>query len=185
MIPDRFKINPRRLRIGSGTSLFLREDGSFASPGGGTTTLVKYMDADQSTNTNTSLTNVTDLVFAIGANEVWVYNFMMLMGDQLSTTGFQMNYTAPAGASGWIIVGARNDANDDVYGEVAGSSVNNTMSFGAGFPIGINQAIVRAHIIVINGANAGNVQLQYAQQTSDPLDLTLKLGSYGVGHKVV
>lgn len=35
MFGDRFKIAPRRLRQGSGTSLFLREDGTFAAPPGG------------------------------------------------------------------------------------------------------------------------------------------------------
>lgn len=163
-------------------SKYLRDDFSWQAVSAGTSTLTKVMTADQSINSSTTLTNVTDLVFAIGANETWVYDMLIECGDALSTTLAQIDFTKPAGSTIKFWAFTFQDDWTTPYNINAGGS-----NF-SGSPIQIpgftDRAIIQVKAYLKTAGTAGNLQLQFAQFVSDASNLTFKQGSFGVGNKV-
>ena len=198
MFGDQRKINVKRLQDGTSTTDFARRDGTWAAPtasvsdgnkgdvtvsSSGTVwrtnnVITKVMTSDQSINSSTTLTNVTDLVFAIGAGETWTYQFAVQAGDVLSLTGYKVGATMPAGASGVLWLHATSGVGDNQYEHTATPSTGVSRMFGSD-----DSGMLTAYLTVVNAGTAGNVQLQFAQSTSDGTDLTFKQGSFGIGHK--
>lgn len=180
---DRLRIDPKRLRQGSGTSLFLREDGTFAAAAS-TSPIVKVMSSTQNLSSTTTMTNVTDLVFTIGANETWAYQ-LSILAQHNATMGIKLHYTAPAGSTSWMEASVTMDSNDDIRGEVVGSTNNNgtPLDFLGTYPIFWNNSVVRCTMFVKTAGTAGSVQVQYAQSTSDGNNLQFMQGSFGIWHK--
>lgn len=157
-----------------------------AAGAAGGTFLVKTMAADQSRTSNTTLANVTDLVFAIGASEEWVYQFMIRAGDAALTTGLKLAAALPVGATGVMTI--RSSKDPAAVGDGSSDACESTTTPATGFDIASFNAShdtvqVVATLRVLNSTNAGNVQLQFAQSTSDATPLTFKAGSFGVGFK--
>jgi hypothetical protein len=152
--------------------------------------IVKTMATDQSRTSNTALANVTDLVFAIGASEEWVYEFTIRAGDAMkSTTGMKIAAALPAGATGTMSIHQERDPSYANDGNTSASVESTTtpatgIDFDIGYPKpAFDTVLMRVYLRVLNSTNAGNVQLQFAQSTSDPTALTFKAGSYGIGFK--
>ena len=148
------------------------------------TSLVRVMSADQTISLDATLGNLTDLVFPIAANETWVYQFVLSVGDAVGNTGFQFDLAIPSGATVkyWYTIENDSDLSQE-YPPFTGSTVANgtPLAFADGWSYGAVNVYVRA--LVVNGANAGNVQAQFAQFGSNASDLTFKAGSFGVGNK--
>lgn len=190
---DRFKVAVARLKDSTSTTEFARRDGTWAVPAGGTPytgTIAKVMTADQSINSSTALANVTDLVFAIGANETWVYDIFCYVSSSatMDQHGLAFASTMPAGATG--IMSAEMMLLTAVYGTRRGPSTLETaapdtgVSFAAADSPPFAGARLSVQITIFNGSTAGNIQIQFAQQNSIANDLTFKKGSFGVGTKV-
>jgi hypothetical protein len=184
----RYRVFPRRLRQGTGTSLFLREDGTFAAPGGGggsTTTLVKVMTVDQSVTSSATLVNLTEMVFAIPASETWVYEFALVTDTAPEYGGLQLAATVPSGAT--MLLSAHINTKDAgaTWGQVTDTS-GTAVDFQTSYfdNAGESQCIVKCSLRVANSTNAGNVQIQFAQSTSNGTPITFKAGSFGVGNKL-
>lgn len=179
-----FRLNPKRLKKNSaGTSLFLREDGTFAAPSGGTSPIVKVMGANQSLSSTTTLATVTDLVFAIGANEVWVYRYSIQVGDDLDSTGLQLIIDYPAGSTGIFSASLLDWANStpNQYYSGSSASLGGTDFGGSTFPF--VTGILEISVSVDTAGTAGNVSLQFAPSFNVGANLTFKAGSFGIGHK--
>lgn len=131
--------------------------------------------ADESV-TNNTLQNDDALLFAIGANETWQFRFIVFMTSASATPDGQVAVTFPAAAT--LAYGTSGvDASGGVFQNYV------TTSGGA-----LNIRILAAELVmiviegsVLNGANAGNVTLQWAQNTTNATATTVVAGSTAIG----
>lgn len=135
------------------------------STGGGGGTAVAVVKSGDQSNTTTTLANDSELKFAIAASEVWSATFNIYV-DSPTAADMKCTITAPTGATGqW--------GDPTFNGETANFGTTQVIgTAGPGlaipviFPVG-----------VINGANAGFITFQFAQQTSNATACIVKLGS--------
>ena len=127
---------------------------------GGSTLVTKT--ADETVNNSTTLQDDDHLVFAMAANTSYIIEAVFLLNATGTTPDFKFGWTVPAGcAMFWgLLTGTRWTGASVLLDETAtrtSSGVNGTT--GAAY-----RAFVR------NGANAGNLQLQWAQNVADASD---------------
>jgi hypothetical protein len=137
--------------------------------------------ADEIVNNSSTLQNDDDLYFAIAANEVWQFRFVISILSG-TTPDFQMAITVPTGAT--IAAGA-------VFVNTAGALIHgNYLASGTAWDIQTNGVLAGDEVVfeiegyVSNDVTAGNVQLQWAQYLADASDTTVKAGSYLIAHKL-
>lgn len=125
--------------------------------------------ADESLTSNAVLQDDDELLFAIGANEIWVFQFNLLY-TTLATPDIQLAVTAPTGATcdyagGGVDVasGAGSTACGGAITVTAGSATANDPLYLSG--------------TIANGSTAGTVRLQWAQNTSNSNATTVHRGS--------
>jgi hypothetical protein len=144
----------------------------------------KYKASDQ-TVTVTTLTNDSDLFFAVAANERWFVECSLLI-DSNATADFNSSFTVPAGATmkwGALDTGS---STQWVYTTVTvptaladAGGTKAVQSPAAGTIWGL---ILRG--IVQVGGTAGNVQLQWAQNAGPSGSTIVKAGSLLIAHRV-
>jgi len=128
----------------------------------------KFKASDQTINNSTVLVNDNDLVIPIAANDAWVMELFILQTSPSANSDFKVGWAYPVGCA--IRWGA-------VYDHAGGSIWTGTTN--ASTPSAINietttyvygsgalQQAIKFIAIVINGANAGNINLQWAQGTA-------------------
>ncbi len=152
---------------------------TFTAPPAGIGYFLKYKGANTVGRTSdTTLDNDPDLVFAVAANEVWLFD-LVLFYLQSATNDIAVAITGPtSNFINWGLVGA----------EFASSNAAATLiNLGGGLATGnvtgagtVSATVMTAigHGTIINGANAGNLQVQWGQQTSDTHAITVQKGSY-------
>ncbi len=120
------------------------------TPSGGTTITTGYKTTDQGTTSATGV-DVTSLVFAIGASEVWSAEFTLGMTVS-GAAGSKFSVTVPAGATMSAIVRGTNAAPGVITtsGTLTSALVTTTNSG------------CHISVLVQNSTNAGNVQCQIA-----------------------
>lgn len=170
-VRDRVLQTPEALVTAAGQQLW--------STGANANTIVpvaKYKTADQTVNNSTTLVDDTHLAWAVAANEVWAFSGFLYWTIASGSPGVKWGFTVPTGGVGWYLL---LDANTNVGTPVAPDA----------FPLAIASSQARAlgavtsHVASLqgffqNGANAGTVQFQWAQQAAVASDVKLKLGSY-------
>lgn len=127
--------------------------------------------ADQTVNNSTTVVNDTELLFAVGANEVWVFDAFLLQNSG-EISDIKLTFKVPSGgtvlfASTADGAGAYYDAGDEY--PVAGLA---------------RDVLIRLFGTVINGSTAGNIQLQWAQNTQNASNTKLLANSYIIAHRV-
>ena len=132
--------------------------------------------ADESVTSSTTLQDDDQLVFAIPASEVW-YMDMMLIVDGNSTADFKAKFTVPASCvMGWIIrdhmAAGGSTSVRTIFTEANTALVEIDGSAGRAYPY------VRIEAYIVNSTNAGTIQLQWAQNTSNATATTVKKGSW-------
>lgn len=161
--------------VGAGTSAqVLTSNGAGAAPtfqaaaGGGLTfaKIVKTAD-DTVKNSNTTFDDDAELVFAASANTI--YSLIATLWITSGTVGdFKYRFTLPTSASGdmndtfWSPLGGNGATQSVVSNQVAGTNGQACLQFTCRFEI---------------DSTAGDVQLQWAQNTSDATDTNVLLGS--------
>lgn len=137
--------------------------------------LVVLKTADESVTSSTVLQNDDHLLFAVGANEVWEFLIFLRLVAGNITPDFKYAFTVPTGGSivisGQVHIGAQAV---EVDGTTAQIAIALSATQGNMFFLGL----------YIGGANAGNVQLQWAQNTSDAAATTVKTNSFIIAHKL-
>lgn len=138
--------------------------------------------ARNSGNTGTTLTDDDQLRFAIGANEVWWIQAFLLANAASTAIDFKYGWSVPVGATmTW------GDFTATVWVS-GGVGVNPSALVGAGTALSrgtlAGTSGVAAAGVVVNGATAGTVVLQWAQSTSDSGDLKVMANSLLILHRL-
>jgi hypothetical protein len=159
---------------------------SIALPTGTITGQVSsYLSTSFSLTTQTALQNVTNMSYAIGANQNWVATAFLDIGGAIGTTGFKLAVTTPAGAAQNITASATLDV-------VSTSNVTYTRTTSSGTALTYTAASLPSatiagvwmNIYVANGATPGTVQLQFAQSTSSGTAARINAGSWMLASRV-
>lgn len=127
----------------------------------------------QIVNNSTTLVNANDMLVALAASEVWRFE-AQLWYESGTTPDIKFAFTVPSGATLWW---HRHGA--DEAGTVFGSGV--VVGSGTSDPAqgGGAGSIRSIHIrgLVVNSTTAGNLQLQFAQNSTNASDTTLHANS--------
>jgi hypothetical protein len=175
---------PVRLGIGTAGQVLKVNSGATApewgTPTAGATIISVRKSANQSITSSTTLTNDSQLKFAIGANETWV--FYANLQPQSTAGGIHIKYafTYPAGATlTWSPPNVVCNADGVVR---IGEGFTGTTS------VAMNvDNLIRPNFImgsILNGGTAGDLQLQWAQNVSSATAMTMNAGSFITGTKV-
>ena len=138
-----------------------------ATGGGGMSLIVQ--ESDQTLNSQTTLQN-SELLFAVGANEVWQFEGILITSTG-STPDIKIAAVGPTGAVGSLAAIASAIGGNGVYAssDQLGTAISLTTA---------STEFVRFWGAIHNGANAGNLTIQFAQNTSDASNTTVYAGSY-------
>lgn len=140
--------------------------------GGGDTQTWKYLTVDQAT-TSTTPQNITNLVFSIGANEVWTAEWYL--GVTVSgPTGMGFALDVPTGAT----LGAT------VRGSAANATVITADATLSAAVMTSASGAVWGSALVQNGTNAGSVQLQFGSITNTVTSTIKGNQSYMVARRI-
>lgn len=115
------------------------------------------MTADQTWTSDTTLADLTNLSWTIGASEVWIF-FSALQSFSPGNANYKFNLTFPAGATGYA--GVQSD-----HPSVDGSSPLGTDFVSIGDDSNDFMKLLAG--LVVNSTTAGTVQLQAAQNTTN------------------
>ena len=139
--------------------------------------------ADETVTSSTTLQNDDHLVLAAVANAVYVFALDLYITESTDYVGdSKMSFTCPTGAT-FDMHGAGAHATSftggtssdgEWIGKLATSSAGATLAYGVGNVL----TAVRVYGRLVMSSTAGNLQLQWAQNTSDGTGTTLKAGSY-------
>lgn len=132
--------------------------------------------SDETVNNSTTLQNDDDLLFAIGANEIWMVLFYPLVNSP-TNADIKFAFTMPTdGVFNLLGIGVDSGNNVSVQFRLTGVA-----SDCQGLDANDMPAVFLG--IAVNGANAGNVQLQWAQNTAQAFDTKLLTGSCLIAFK--
>jgi len=143
--------------------------------------------ADKTLNNVAVLENDNHLLLALLANEVWQIDiFILCQGDANANIKFGLSY--PVGCViWWGCVGAGGAVALDTWGATGVGGNQQLLAEDAAEPGGITNvspAGYRFSLIVINGANAGNVNLQWCQNLAQVADTTVFENSCLIAHQL-
>jgi hypothetical protein len=149
---------------------------SSGSGGGGSAGATVVIKATtESVTSNAVLQDDDELFFAVAAGEHWVVEWVLFVDG--STSGdIRVAFTTPAGATalqGIIAVVSTGTTSGDVFMEAKAPADQGVATSGAGTK---NMIVLKG--VVLNGANAGNVKLQWAQLSSDGTATRVFAGSH-------
>lgn len=142
--------------------------------------VAKTKVVDESRTSNTTLADDNTLSFAIGAGQQWTVRFALDCGGVLTSTGVKFAITVPSGASLAAKVVSTASGNQPYSKSSASGGAMNY----APAALGLTEGMFVLDLWVLNGGNAGNVTLQWAQHTSSVGALTVRQGSSMVAHRV-
>lgn len=146
----------------------------------GTFFAAKYARKGSNTTVNNStvLVNATDLAFAVAASEVWEFEFYII-GSSGGTPDFDFALTGPAAPTyiGYAITGPAAPS-ASVIAEAFGTEIMGT-GLGAG-----TKGVYWIQGTLRNGANAGTVQLQFAQNTMNASDSIVYAESFVIARRI-
>lgn len=136
--------------------------------------------ADETVNNSTTLQNDDELLYAMAANAIVYFRANLIVSSSSSgaNTDFKLAFTVPAAATlAWSFTGG---INFESSAATASAPAPRTTS---GDPLNTftddnSTRLVTVEGIVVNGANAGNLQLQWAQVTAAVSDTKVLTNSY-------
>lgn len=150
--------------------LYARINGTTVDLGGGGMSLI-VKEANESLINSTTLQDDDELLFAVAANEVWQFEGVLQV-DASSSPDIKLTFTGPSGSVGSYGCIAQDTSNNIVVGS---TTLGNT----TGIATAAQNKIVRYWGAIHNGANAGNLTLQWAQNTLDAgAQIHVRAGSY-------
>ena len=141
-----------------------------------TGSIVVRKTSDETVNNSTTLQNDDHLVIAVGANEVWYFEALLLYNSG-TTPDIKFAFTVPSGASlSWSLVNKGDTSGGDAALQLSQTSGAALIVLGTA---GIHVCLVKG--IVRMSSTAGNLQLQWAQQVANASDTKVLTDSWLVG----
>jgi len=164
-------------KLPGGTTNFLREDGTWAAPSGGSDPFIAKLAlaSDVSTGANTTPVNVTGLTFNFVANSKYIMELYAVMQSAANTTGYGLQWDVSAAVTLVTMQFFHQLANTGTLS--GGSSIADDASTGvsSGIPTANTNLPLYAAGILISGANTGSAQLRLRSEVSAVS--TIKAGS--------
>ncbi len=143
--------------------------------------------ADKTLNNVAVLENDDHLLLAIGANEIWQIDiFIMYYGTEVCDITFGFSFPVNCLLHWGAIASGKNGGADNTWGIVPITTYQ-SLKIQTGFlDAGAQEARtgIKLSIIAVNGANAGNVNLQWCQDTAEVADLTVYENSCIIAHQL-
>ena len=134
--------------------------------------------------------NDDELFMPLAANEIWLVKLFLLYSGG-GTTNLKIVFSGPAACEAfWGADGAGNNTLGTSWGWVSTTATAQllTLSSGVALEFGIAGVAAYSGILVTllarNGANAGNLQLRWAQSTAAATDSTVRKDSLILAHKL-
>lgn len=148
---------------------------TFNDPPIGTKLFSRRSTGDFTSNTDTTLNDVTGLSFPIGANETWEFEFV-IHGISTAVADWKHAVTFPAATTAvrYGVSGGIGGATSSTA--TAGAAVIKDATGG--------EEVQTVRGLVINGANAGTVQFQSAQNTSEASNTIIRDNSFVVATRI-
>jgi uncharacterized membrane protein len=139
---------------------------------------IVYKSAGETVNNSITLQNDDDLLFAVGANEKWHF-FLYLIYTSSAVADFKFAFTVPA-------TGALQRITAGLVGALTGETGVLTEQDGTAV---LTLAGAGAYRVLLawyrySGGNAGNIQLQWAQDTQEVSDTIVSNGSHIIAFKL-
>lgn len=146
--------------------------------------LVVVKAADQSVTNSTTLVNDTHLIVPVAANEAWIVRYyLFITSPQESDFKAALDVPAAAGKLNFGIFGftsaTSGAASTTPWTETDAATV--ILNWGTTTAPG-PAAVFAAYFL--NGSNAGNIQLQWAQQAANISPTTVELGSFLIAQRI-
>ena len=133
--------------------------------------------ADETVNNSATLQNDDELLFAIAPNEVWHF-YLFLRTYSSAVADIMFRWTLPTGASiSWRSIGLNEADTLEEWTGILTSSVLRRAGKATYYP-------VVCHGVIVNGANAGDAQLQWAQNTAEASDTIVGINSCIIAHRL-
>jgi len=132
--------------------------------------------ADETVNNSSTLQNDDHLLFAVAANEVWEFRIILRMLAASATPDYKFALSLPALGSGvWVI------EYPIIPATTLGADVTTALKVDS-WTGGDRWCFLQG--VYVGGANAGNVQLQWAQYTANASDSKVTTNSCIIAHKL-
>ncbi len=174
-------------RMPDGTSgYFLKAQGAGVDPAYAAVAVptIVRKTADEIVNNSIILQNDDHLFFAIAANEVWEFTFVIRAcnaGGLAGTADIKFAIVTPTAAVGKIECTNLDAVDTFFYSQV--------LLDGTAIPVGFLLSAgtvyqITLHGVVINSTTAGNLQLKWAQNTAEVSSTTVKANSCLIAHKL-
>ena len=136
--------------------------------------------ADQTVTSSTTLVNDTHLKFAVAANETYIFQAWLYTYAADGTPDIKVTFTGPSGSTVlW--------SSSQVIFNAGGATTLTVVSPGATAAdlfVDANLRAIQLYGTISNGATAGDLQFQFAQNTSSANGTSVKAGSSIFGIKV-
>ena len=127
------------------------------------------------TSTTTTAANVTGLGFQVAANKIYGFRFFLHANSAAAQTAIDYQFTGPGGAniyfvfSHWGVTPVFEEEQVETFStKTTAANQSTTHNFD------------RIEGIVLSGANAGLLQLQFSSEAND--EVTIHRGSWGTWH---
>jgi hypothetical protein len=145
--------------------------------------LIVEKTSDQSIASSTTLTNDTQLAVSIGANEIWDFEWMLMIAAHVDADA-KIAFTFPTGGT-VALTGSGFDAAGTFgrFRHTTTTSPTTATSISGTGDYAVPDATVLTGTFT-NGGTAGTLQLQWAQNTSNASATIMKRGSAVYGRKI-
>jgi hypothetical protein len=153
---------------------------AWATPATAPTIKSVRKSSDQTVTSSTTLVNDSQLKFAVAANETYIFEAWLYTYAADGTPDIKVTFTGPSGSTVlW--------SSSQVIFNAGGATTLTVVSPGgtsADLFVDANLRAIQLYGSVLNGATAGDLQFQFAQNTSSANGTSVKAGSYIYGIKV-
>jgi hypothetical protein len=151
-----------------------------AGGGGGATVAAVRKSSDQTVTSSTTVVNDSQLKFAVAANETYIFQAWLYTSVADATPDIKVTFTGPSGSTVFW------SSSQVIYlpdGSPTLTVVATGGTTGGLFADG-NLRAIQLYGTILNGATAGDLQFQFAQNTSSANGISVKAGSSIFGIKV-